>query len=100
MNTYGSHVVPSDQLAAFRPFLDAFSVPEATLIADVIQHFSERGISFSAAHVYDDVKASIGHLHNTGVLHDAIRCAITCRPRAVATSGGATTIATASPARP
>lgn len=69
---YGSLVVKGAELAAFRPMVDLFCLPEACLISDVIQQFVDRGVSFHPSYVYSDVKAAVGHLHTSGVLHDAV----------------------------
>lgn len=69
---YGSLVVTSAELASFRPLVDLFCLPEACLIADVIQLFSDSGMPFSPGHVYQDVKGAVSHLHESGLLHGAI----------------------------
>jgi len=69
---YGAMVVSGAELAAFRPMVDLFCLPEACLISDVIQHFVDSGISFHPGYVYQDVKAAVGYLHESGVLHNAI----------------------------
>lgn len=72
---YGSMVVTGAELAAFRPMVDLFCLPEACLISDVIQHFVDRGMPFHPGYVYQDVKAAVGYLHESGVLHGAIAAA-------------------------
>ena len=69
---YGAMVVSGAELAAFRPMVDLFCLPEACLISDVIQHFVDRGTPFHPGYVYQDVKAAVGYLHESGVLHGAI----------------------------
>ena len=69
---YGAMVVSGAELAAFRPMVDLFCLPEACLISDVIQHFVDSGISFHPGYVYQDVKSAVGYLHESGVLHNAI----------------------------
>jgi HAD superfamily 5'-nucleotidase-like hydrolase len=69
---YGAMVVTGAELAAFRPMVDLFCLPEACLISDVIQHFVDRGMPFHPGYVYQDVKAAVGYLHESGVLHNAI----------------------------
>lgn len=72
MAAYGSLVISGAELAAFRPLVDLFCLPEACLISDVIQHFVDRGTPFHPAYVYSDVKSAVGHLHESGILHGAI----------------------------
>ncbi len=69
---YGSMVVTGAELAAFRPMVDLFCLPEACLISDVIQHFVDRGMAFHPGYVYQDVKSAVGYLHESGVLHGVI----------------------------
>ena len=72
VSAYGAMVVSGAELAAFRPMVDLFCLPEACLISDVIQHFVDSGISFHPGYVYQDVKSAVGYLHESGVLHNAI----------------------------
>lgn len=72
VSAYGSRVVSGAELAAFRPMVDLFCLPETALISDVIQHFTDKTMPFHPAYVYSDVKAAISHLHESGVLHCAI----------------------------
>ena len=69
---YGAMVVTGAELAAFRPMVDLFCLPEACLISDVIQHFVDRGMPFHPGYVYQDVKAAVGYLHESGVLRGTI----------------------------
>jgi len=72
VTAYGSLVVSGAELAAFRPLVDLFCLPEACLISDVIQHFVDRGTPFHPAYVYSDVKHAVSHLHESGILHSTI----------------------------
>ena len=65
----GTHV-SQDYLSHYMYQLtDLFSLPEACLIADVIQYFSEQRVRFDPRYVLEDVKACIRSLHESGEIH-------------------------------
>ena len=51
---------------------DQFAIPEATLLADVMQTFKELGIAHEPVSVYQDVKDAIRYVHYSGHLHNDI----------------------------
>jgi HAD superfamily 5'-nucleotidase-like hydrolase len=55
-----------------KQMVDVFCLPEAGLLADVIQEFSDREISFDPSYVFQDVCSSISEVHRSGALHRTI----------------------------
>eukprot|EP00052_Salpingoeca_macrocollata_P014057 m.109906 g.109906 ORF g.109906 m.109906 type:complete len:586 (-) comp19169_c0_seq1:225-1982(-) len=51
---------------------DLFSVPVATLLADVTEHFLQNNIKRRPIYLHQDVTDALQFVHTTGVLHDAI----------------------------
>ncbi len=53
---------------------DLYCLPEACLLADVIQYFRDRGTNFNPETVYFDVMRSKDHVHGEGKgpLHHSI----------------------------
>jgi hypothetical protein len=50
------------QRAHFRQIIDPFSLVTAALTADIVDAFSQRGVSFHPSYVYADVCAAVAHL--------------------------------------
>ena len=59
-------------LDSLRPLVDEFCLPEACLIADIIEHYVKRDISFDPSYIYTDVNKAVSSLHSTGMLHSEI----------------------------
>lgn len=55
-----------------KPLLDRFSLAEACLLADVIQHLTDRKISFDPSAVTTDVSDALNHAHASKQVHDAV----------------------------
>lgn len=49
-----------------------FSILQACLIADIVQHFVDAKLEFDASYVYEDVNRSIQHVHQSGLVHRGI----------------------------
>jgi HAD superfamily 5'-nucleotidase-like hydrolase len=67
----GFHLSPAAQ-ANLRPLMDQFCLSEACLIADLLQHFENKGIAFDPSYVYSDVFKALSWVHTSGTLHRAI----------------------------
>ncbi|RKP04687.1 HAD-superfamily hydrolase, partial [Thamnocephalis sphaerospora] len=64
----GDHIPRGVVKGRMRQLLDLFSIPNACLLADVIQYFVDRGISFHPQHLADDVRLVSEMLHGgTGI---------------------------------
>lgn len=46
-----------------KPLSDLFSIPEATLISDVLEHFNQKQISVEGGIVYSDVTQAVRLVH-------------------------------------
>lgn len=53
-------------------FLDLFSMPEATLLADIVEYLLGHGIPFDPEYLYEDVQTTVQEVHNLGDIHTAI----------------------------
>lgn len=53
-------------------FLDMFSIPEATLFADVSQFLLEKNISYDPENLFEDVQRTFYNLHISGQIHNEI----------------------------
>ena len=51
---------------------DQFSLPKATLLADIMHVFKKRGIAHAPVSVYADVLEAIKHVHRSGLMHNTI----------------------------
>lgn len=73
VSAYGSYHLTRDYVEQnCRQMVDVFCLPEAGLLADVIQGFKDRRISFDPRYIYEDVRKSIEFIHRSGDLHRAI----------------------------
>lgn len=52
--------------------MDQFCLSEACIIADLLQHFENKGISFDPSYVYSDVYRALSWVHTSGLLHRSI----------------------------
>ncbi|CAF0927428.1 unnamed protein product [Didymodactylos carnosus] len=53
-------------------YVDIFSIPEITLLRDVMQYFIVRGIAFGAEYLHYDVRDSVGQFHKSGTMHSLV----------------------------
>jgi hypothetical protein len=60
---------PSERKQRIKPLNDIFSMAECCLIADTIQFFKDRGISYCPQNVVTDVSKAIGGTHVSGDFH-------------------------------
>jgi HAD superfamily 5'-nucleotidase-like hydrolase len=67
-----SHLRAASQSQHLAGILDQFSLAEACLLSDVCEYFYRNKISFSPAAVYQDVSASISHVHVSGLMHRTV----------------------------
>eukprot|EP00474_Spongospora_subterranea_P002579 CRZ03037.1 hypothetical protein [Spongospora subterranea] len=51
---------------------DIFSLPEACLLADVVQHFRDLNAEFHPLYIYQDVRNALEGLHANGAIHRSI----------------------------
>ncbi|SPQ93953.1 5'-nucleotidase domain-containing protein [Plasmodiophora brassicae] len=51
---------------------DIFSLPEACLLADVVQHFRNMNAEFHPLYIYQDVRQVLERLHANGAIHSMI----------------------------
>lgn len=58
--------------ARLRQLTDIFSMPEVTLLANLIQYFKDNDIVFAPNHLYWDVKKAISAVHKSGLIHRAV----------------------------
>lgn len=83
----GIHISPEYMRKNMRQLIDLFSVPNACLLADIIQYFEENSIryllsikdSFHPQHLVEDLNASTSYIHTgslakgqLGVLHQTV----------------------------
>ncbi|KAJ2160468.1 hypothetical protein GGF46_002230 [Coemansia sp. RSA 552] len=73
----GPHVAPDYVKSHLYHLNDIYSVPEATLLADVVQYFSEHNMSFHPRYLAEDIRAAGEYIHkgdgvNTSPLHSVI----------------------------
>ncbi|KAJ2078477.1 hypothetical protein H4R24_004455 [Coemansia sp. RSA 988] len=59
----GPHVAPDYVKNHLYHLNDIYSVPEATLLADIIQHFSEHNIPFHPRYLAEDIRAAGESIH-------------------------------------
>ncbi|KAJ2777267.1 hypothetical protein H4R18_005238 [Coemansia javaensis] len=59
----GPHVAPDYAKSHLYQLNDIYSVPEAALLADIIQHFTERGIPFHPRYLAEDIRAAAESIH-------------------------------------
>ena len=73
ISAYGSyHLSRSYVEQSCRQMVDVFCLPEAGLLADVIEFMKSKKISFDPRYIYEDVRKSIDIIHRNGQLHRAI----------------------------
>ncbi|KAJ2037467.1 hypothetical protein IW146_006361 [Coemansia sp. RSA 922] len=59
----GPHLAPDYVKNHLYQLNDMYSVPEATLLADIIQYFSENDISFHPRYLAEDIRAAGEYIH-------------------------------------
>ncbi|KAJ2000939.1 hypothetical protein H4R26_004381 [Coemansia thaxteri] len=59
----GPHVAPDYVRNHLYHLNDIYSVPEATLLADIIQYFTEHGLSFHARYLAEDIRTAGEYIH-------------------------------------
>eukprot|EP00009_Paramoeba_aestuarina_P001129 CAMPEP_0201517510 /NCGR_PEP_ID=MMETSP0161_2-20130828/8595_1 /ASSEMBLY_ACC=CAM_ASM_000251 /TAXON_ID=180227 /ORGANISM="Neoparamoeba aestuarina, Strain SoJaBio B1-5/56/2" /LENGTH=370 /DNA_ID=CAMNT_0047915031 /DNA_START=330 /DNA_END=1439 /DNA_ORIENTATION=+ len=52
-----------------KTMVDIFSLPEACLLADVVEYFDQNNILFDPTAVYEDIAQAIRSVHKSGLLH-------------------------------
>jgi hypothetical protein len=52
--------------------VDRFCLPEACLIADLIDYCKKKRVSFDPTYLYNDVFKALNHIHSSGELHNEI----------------------------
>ncbi|KAJ1961045.1 hypothetical protein IWQ62_004004 [Dispira parvispora] len=62
----GKHVAPEYLTKNLHHLNDLFSLPEACLLADVVQYFLDHGIPFHPRYLADDIRGMAGILHGQG----------------------------------
>ncbi|OZJ04941.1 hypothetical protein BZG36_02643 [Bifiguratus adelaidae] len=62
----GTHIPPNYLAQNMYQLNDLFSVPEACLLADILQFFNDEGMSFQPRYLYDDLKYAGRILHSGG----------------------------------
>ncbi|KAI8324238.1 HAD-superfamily hydrolase [Martensiomyces pterosporus] len=73
----GPHIPPDYAKSHLQQLNDIYSIPEATLLADVIQYFSEHNIPFHPRYLAEDIRAAGEYIHkgdgiSVSPLHAAI----------------------------
>lgn len=53
-------------------FADLFSIPEVSILADVIQHFVDKGLPFHPRYIQQDVRDCVEYLHAARKVHTEI----------------------------
>ncbi|KAJ1742334.1 hypothetical protein LPJ55_002684 [Coemansia sp. RSA 990] len=59
----GTHVAPDYVKNQLYQLNDIYSVPEATLLADIIQYFTEQNIPFHPRYLAEDIRAAGEYIH-------------------------------------
>ncbi|KAJ2310428.1 hypothetical protein H4R23_002774 [Coemansia sp. Cherry 401B] len=59
----GPHVAPDYAKSQLTQLNDLYAVPEATLLADIIQYFSEHNIPFHPRYLAEDIRAAGEYIH-------------------------------------
>eukprot|EP00010_Vexillifera_abyssalis_P001467 CAMPEP_0201560034 /NCGR_PEP_ID=MMETSP0173_2-20130828/77884_1 /ASSEMBLY_ACC=CAM_ASM_000268 /TAXON_ID=218659 /ORGANISM="Vexillifera sp., Strain DIVA3 564/2" /LENGTH=554 /DNA_ID=CAMNT_0047974451 /DNA_START=48 /DNA_END=1708 /DNA_ORIENTATION=+ len=73
LECYGSYNLAHTYVEqSCRQMVDVFCLPEACLLADVIECFESREISYDPSYVFQDVRSAIEMVHRSGALHRAI----------------------------
>ncbi|CAF1147881.1 unnamed protein product [Adineta steineri] len=53
-------------------YVDIFTIPEITILRDVIQFFIDNSIPFAAEYVHYDVREAVGAFHKSGIMHQLV----------------------------
>ncbi|XP_070538343.1 5'-nucleotidase domain-containing protein 3-like [Ptychodera flava] len=78
----GTHI-PLAQMNSFhgtsgnlRQMMDMFSIPEMTLLANIIEYFTEKNIPYDPEYLYIDVHDAVKIVHYSGQMHRTVGSAI------------------------
>jgi HAD superfamily 5'-nucleotidase-like hydrolase len=69
MNDFYGHAQGEGSL---QHYLDMFSQPEVTLLADIIEYLQAQNKSFHPAYIANDCKLAMAEVHRTGEMHSSI----------------------------
>eukprot|EP00731_Ephydatia_muelleri_P030323 Em0021g846a len=78
---YGGTHIPAHFLEAtatdgrhtrLKQFIDLFSIPEVTLLADTSEYLLSKNIPFDSEYLFHDVQSAVAEVHRSGTLHKAI----------------------------
>lgn len=58
--------------ARFKHFIDLFSIPEVTLLADASEYLLYKNIPFDSEYLFHDVQSAVAEVHRSGAIHKAI----------------------------
>ncbi|XP_077988251.1 5'-nucleotidase domain-containing protein 3-like [Glandiceps talaboti] len=78
----GTHI-PLSQMNSFhgsganlRQMMDLFSIPEMTLLANIIEYFSEKNIPYDPEYLFVDIHDAVKSVHYSGAMHRTVGNAI------------------------
>ncbi|KAJ1663535.1 hypothetical protein IW140_004964 [Coemansia sp. RSA 1813] len=73
----GPHIPPDYAKSQLYHLNDIYSVPEATLLADIIQYFTEHGIPFHPRYLAEDIRTAGEYIHKgDGISHSPLHTTI------------------------
>ncbi|XP_002738625.1 5'-nucleotidase domain-containing protein 3-like [Saccoglossus kowalevskii] len=56
-----------------RQMMDLFSIPEMTLLANVIQYFIEKNIPYDPEYLFFDINDAVKSIHYSGAMHQTVQ---------------------------
>ncbi|VDN18588.1 unnamed protein product [Gongylonema pulchrum] len=72
LKIYGSFTLTHTVSGQLMQLMDLFSLPWAGLLSTVVQYFDDNAIAFDPFSMFQDVKASVQHVHLSGDLYSCI----------------------------